>query len=104
MKTLLIAFIVSFGLNANAQITSPDQLPEEQRIQLIEVLNQMDPEMLTHILSEEALHWYIDQFSRETGEVTLDLEGNDSYHSRLPHDGNPYQDPNAPGYEKFMKK
>lgn len=96
MKTILIAIIVCLSFNAEARVkmVSPDLLPDDQKTQLIQVLNQMTPEMLSSLLSEEAMQWYIEQFHRETGrgnELIEEIE-----HSRIPSLENPYQDPNAP--------
>ncbi len=100
MKNIIIALITTFSLNAQAQITHPEQMPQEQKEQLIHVLNQMEPEMLSHILSEEALQWYIEQFSRDSRSYEEVQEDYAHFgHSRLPYDGNPYKDDNAPSFQ-----
>ena len=64
MKFILFTISIIFSINSWATAPTLDQLDLDQKVQLIELLNQMDHQVLESLLSEEALSWYIDQFQR----------------------------------------
>ena len=64
MKALLVTILVLFSFQASALDTNFEQMTKEQQVQLIKVLNTLEPEVLSAVLSEEALDWYIEQFNR----------------------------------------
>ena len=94
MKTLLISLLVLFSLNSQAMTLNPGQMTPDQQAQLIDVLNQLDAEVIEGLLSEEALEWYINQFTRETEMGDLST----GTHSRIEFVDNPFQDPKAPRF------
>ncbi len=98
MKAIIATLIVLFSLNTWATMdVTPDQMTEEQKIQLIQVLNQMEPELLETLLTEEALDWYISQFTR--GEFEDDVEARDVHVGTGQVEGiGGYDDPNAPKF------
>ena len=96
MKALIITFFLSLNFQARATDVTPDQMTTEQQTKLIQVLNQLEPEMLTTILSEEAFEWYIQQFSRggaEEAEVLSEVK-----HQRIDFADDAFDDPNAPRF------
>lgn len=95
MKTLLLTIALCLTMQANAFFAqSPDQLSKAEKNQLLEILNQMEPEMLERLLTEEALDWYIGQFSRG-GEET-EVQSIEVTHGRVDVTNGVYYDPNAP--------
>ncbi len=64
MKFILFTITIIFSFNSWATTPALDQLDLEQKVQLLQLLNQMDDEVLENLLSEEALEWYIAQFQR----------------------------------------
>jgi hypothetical protein len=59
MKTIIIAFILFFSFNSLARTSI--HLDLDQQKQLIQTLNQMDPEIVDTILNDEAYDWYMKQ-------------------------------------------
>lgn len=103
MKALILTLLaaLTFSLNAQANEITPDQMTPAQQQKLIQLLNQLEPEILDHILSEEALNWYIQQFNRMDAQETSeqgDLETFQSIHGRKDLGFNPFNDPNAPKF------
>lgn len=95
MKTLLLTIVLCFTMQANAFFAgSPDQLNETEKAQLLEVLNQMEPEVLERLLSEEALDWYLDQFTR--GAEDTEMKSAEVTHGKVDVTDGVYYDPNAP--------
>ncbi len=96
MKKLIATVLVFFSINVSAEWkVNPDQMTEQQKVQLLQVLNQLEPGMLETLLTEEALDWYIDQFSRGEGEV----EARDIEVTTGQVDGiGGFDDPNAPKF------
>ena len=97
MKALIIALFLSLSFQAQALDVTPDQMTSEQQTQLIQVLNQIAPEMLDTILSEEALEWYIGQFNR-SGEVEEQEDIFEAKHQRIEIANDAFNDPNAPTF------
>ena len=92
MKTLLVTILFCFTANAQAMHISPYDMTADQKEKLIDVLNQMEPEMIEKILSEEAMEWYIDQFTRGGKDHEAFAAG--ITHGRVVVGD--YNDPNAP--------
>lgn len=97
MKTLIAILLLTFGIQAQASDIFPQQMTAQQKVQLLHVLNQMDAEVLSAVLSEEGLQWYIEQYNRRADN---DFYGQESSveDSRIESDENPYLDPNAPKF------
>ncbi len=96
MKALIFTLII--GLSSLAQARegiNPEFMTAQQQIQLLQVLNQLEPEVLSSILSEEGLDWYIAQYNRMADEGEIIVE---EAHSRIDLGSNPYDDPNAPSF------
>ncbi len=98
MKALILTMIVFFSMNAFAMVpVSPEQMTEKQKDQLIQLLNELEPAMIESLLTEEALDWYIGQFTR--GEMQDKLEGSELPVSTGAVDGiGGFDDPNAPQF------
>ncbi len=94
MKALILTLTLILSFHANARSLSPADMPLAQQAQLIQVLNQMEPEMLDSILSEEALDWYIGQFTR--GGFSEESFNDEVLNTRIEMDGNQFSDANAP--------
>lgn len=89
-----MTFLMIFTINASANTTlSPDQMTPGQQAQLIQLLNQLEPGMIDTLLSDEALDWYIEKFTRG-GEVQV----NNNVSNDPTDIGGDYQDPNAPQF------
>lgn len=94
MKTTLLALAMIFTFNTQAVAVTPNDITPEQQAQLIQVLNQLEPEVLESLLTEEAMNWYIEQFNR-AGENSG--RGYNVTNGRLDIAGD-YNDPNAPTF------
>lgn len=64
MKSILFTITIIFSFNSWASTPALDQLDLDQKVQLLQLLNQMDHQVLENLLSDEALDWYIGQFQR----------------------------------------
>jgi hypothetical protein len=73
MKTIMLAFILTLGLNSVA-LGNLENLNDNQKLKLVYALNQINPEKLEQLLSLEGLDWYVSQFTRNSSEVeNIDL-------------------------------
>lgn len=95
MKALFLTLIMTFSMQAQALSLSPEQMTPQQQAQLIQVLNQLQPEMLNTLLSEEGMDWYIDQFTRQSNNPDIEGSGQVS-NGQIDWIGEGYDDPNAP--------
>ena len=97
MKALILTIFVLFTTNAFALDFTTDQLKPEQKILLIKALNQLEPEVLDAVLTDDALNWYIKQFQR--GGMIDQLENQGFDVSIDPVEGiGGFDDPNAPTF------
>ena len=99
MKTLIATLVLTFAMQAQASDIIPQTMTPVQKAQLLNVLNQLEPEALSAVLSEEALEWYIEQYNRGSHhEVEMVLEEAQVEDSRIDFTENPYEDPRAPKF------
>ena len=93
MKALIVTILVS--LSFQAQAISPNQMDPEQKAQLIHALNQLEPEVLDNLLTDEALEWYSQQFSRNAEVEDQDIP---VFHGRADLGFDAFADKNAPTF------
>lgn len=98
MKALIAIILFSLSFQAQAMMVDPNDMTGEQKTQLIKVLNQLEPEMLDTLLSEEALDWYIGQFSRTQASDLQDENNFETYHGRADIGYDAFADQNAPKF------
>ncbi len=96
MKALILSLLIGFSSQAYAmEKVNPAIMTSTQQAQLLNVLNQLDPEVLSDLLSDDGLDWYISQYNRMSDS---ELEIIEEAHSRIDLGVNPYEDPNAPRF------
>jgi hypothetical protein len=97
MRTLIASIAVFFSCNAFSMMdVSPDQMTPAQQVQLIQLLNQLQPEMLETLLTDEALDWYIGKFTR--GEAEMKEDTSLPVHTGQVDGIGGFDDPNLPKF------
>ena len=67
MKQIILTLIATLILapSSFANNSPLQQLQPEISAQLVDILNQLEPEVLASLLSEKGLAWYAEQFQRD---------------------------------------
>jgi hypothetical protein len=102
MKALIITLITVLSINSWAQSSSLESLNSEQKIQLIQLLNELDGDALTALLTDEGLQWYISQIQRFDHVDPVGAEEQALFeviHSGLDNGIDHFQDPYAPKWK-----
>ena len=80
MKKLIFVLTLIFGSTGWAYNTDNQLIPQKE-LQLIKLLQQMEPEVLEEILSDAGVQWYLDGTRRFEGSLLSQSNEDDSFNS-----------------------